>query len=121
MTLAFSIFICQWFFSYKRDGSRSHLDHPFGRSIWWPLRYHFGSLCFGSAILTVTSVLRAAAQKNNSEKRNLLSACMSCWASCIDECTQHLTKIAWIMMALTGESFCNRSPPSPNIPSSLKI
>lgn len=66
-----------------------------------------GSLCFGSAILTLCSLLRNATEsaRKNARGNNLVAWLVACIASCIATLLEFLTKFATVRMAITGETF----------------
>jgi hypothetical protein len=48
-----------WYYSH---GPGAELDSPIMKSYWMALRYHFGSLAFGSFILAVVQFLQLAVE-----------------------------------------------------------
>lgn len=104
--LSLCIFICQWYFSYQRVGGRTELTRPLVKALVWPITYHFGSLCFGSLIIAIVTIIRSAAQANAKRSGNCLDSFLYCLAKCIEDLCRHLTKMALIMMAMTGQDFC---------------
>ena len=88
---------------------------PIFKSLKRVLRYHLGSLMFGSFIITLVQVIRAilmyidkqttALQKQNKLVRVLMKV-LHCCLWCLEKCLKFITKNAYIMIALFGKSFC---------------
>ena len=107
-----------WYFSDKTvpddDGIPGDSDVSFGFK--WSVRYHMGSLAFGSFILAVVWLIRIIfeyvgekmidATGNNGCTRCLIG-CIRCCLDCFDRFIRYLNRNAFIYMALTGESFCS--------------
>lgn len=51
--------VCQWFFTR----TKSKLDSPLRRGFEHLLRYHIGSVCLGSILITMIKILRMIAEK----------------------------------------------------------
>lgn len=93
---------CIWYFSFTSDTSGKG-------SLWtgikWILRYHFGSIAFGSFIIAVVQFIRIifeyyrrkiqAANKNNKIVKCLL-CCTSYLLACLERCIKFITKNAYI-------------------------
>ncbi len=107
-----------WYFSDKTveddDGIPGDSDVAYGFK--WSLRYHMGSLAFGSFILAVVWVIRiifeyigqkmVEASGNNCCTRCLVG-CIRCCLDCFDRFVRYINRNAYIYMALSGESFCS--------------
>ena len=107
-----------WYFSDKTveddDGIPGDSDVRFG--FWWSVRYHMGSLAFGSFILAIVWIIRfifeyigekvAGAAGNNGCTKCLLGY-IRCCLDCFDRFIRYLNRNAYIYMALSGESFCS--------------
>ena len=107
-----------WYYSDKTvpddDGIPGDSDVRIG--FWWTIRYHMGSLAFGSFLLTVVWIIKVIfeyvgeklheATGNNGCTRCML-ACCNCCLDCFDRFIRYLTKNAYIYMALSSEGFCS--------------
>ncbi len=107
-----------WYFSDKTieddDGIPGDSDVKYG--FWWSVRYHMGSLAFGSFILAVVWIIRIIfeyigekmieATGNNGCTRCMIS-CIHCCLDCFDRFIRYINRNAYIYMALSGESFCS--------------
>mmetsp|Transcript_28906 Transcript_28906/g.35727 ORF Transcript_28906/g.35727 Transcript_28906/m.35727 type:complete len:253 (+) Transcript_28906:1115-1873(+) len=107
-----------WYFSDKTveddDGIPGDSDVSYG--FYWSIRYHPGSLAFGSFILTIVWIIRLVfeyigekvvdATAGNGCTKCLL-ACVHCCLDCFDRFIRYLNRNAFIYMALSGESFCS--------------
>jgi hypothetical protein len=101
-----------WYFSHTSDTAGSG-------SIWmgikWILRYHLGSVAFGSFIIAVVQFIRLifeyyrqkiqAANKDNPVVKFLL-CCTSYLLACLERCIKFITKNAYIQVALSSKNFC---------------
>lgn len=114
--------VCKWYFSHN---SNSELDSdavgfPVFNAVKRVIRYHLGSLAFGSFILVMIWLIRLifwllSSMLKQKEKVDPTTgtkamattlACCSCCAKCWNSCLKFLTKQAYIRIALTGENFC---------------
>uniref|UniRef100_A0A4W6F7D3 Choline transporter-like protein n=1 Tax=Lates calcarifer TaxID=8187 RepID=A0A4W6F7D3_LATCA len=86
---------------------------PIFSSLGRALRYHTGSLAFGSLILSVVQVIRVILEyldhklkgAQNKFAKFLLS-CLKCCFWCLEKCIKFLNRNAYIMIAIYGKSFC---------------
>eukprot|EP00806_Schmidingerella_arcuata_P000602 Macronucleus_1543.p1 GENE.Macronucleus_1543~~Macronucleus_1543.p1 ORF type:complete len:274 (+),score=130.80 Macronucleus_1543:1-822(+) len=106
-----------WYYSDKEipddDGIPGDSDVSIG--MWWSIRYHGGTLAFGSFILAIVWVIRIIfeyiskkmedASGNNGCTKCLVSCCRCCLA-CFDRFIRYLNRNAYIYAALSGEGFC---------------
>lgn len=87
--------------------------YPIFSSLGRALRYHTGSLAFGSLILSIVQVIRVILEyldhklkgAQNKFAKFLLS-CMKCCFWCLEKCIKFLNRNAYIMIAIYGKSFC---------------
>ena len=58
MTTAFVI--TSWYFAPRgQDGDKQTASSPVRRAFWYSIRYHFGSLAFGSLLIAIIKTIRA--------------------------------------------------------------
>ena len=96
----------QWYFSSQSDASGSGSSC---KSFYWLIRYHLGSLAFGSLILAIIYFIQfifeymkkkvEATQSQNKFIKCLLW-CGTCCLQCIGECVLFLTKNAYIQVSV---------------------
>ncbi|XP_071393435.1 choline transporter-like protein 2 isoform X2 [Centroberyx affinis] len=87
--------------------------YPIFASLGRALRFHTGSLAFGSLILSLVQVIRVVLEyldhklkgAQNKFTKFLLS-CMKCCFWCLEKCIKFLNRNAYIMIAIYGKSFC---------------
>eukprot|EP00299_Pterocystis_sp_00344_P010500 c4700_g1_i1.p1 GENE.c4700_g1_i1~~c4700_g1_i1.p1 ORF type:complete len:659 (+),score=150.75 c4700_g1_i1:62-1978(+) len=130
--LIYHIFFCMWVFfflaglhsvmmagaiaSYYWTRDKHTLSSPVSKSTYRALRYHLGSIAFGSLLLNLvkfmrwylmhmTKRLKRLAGKDNLIVRFVL-CCMNCCMWCFEKFIKFLTKNAYIMIAVDGHSFC---------------
>jgi len=103
----------QWYFSSSSDqGGTGSVC----KSIWWAIRYHLGSLAFGSFIVTIVTLIRFIFEymRKKVEKRGAtnrftkcLLACASCCLKCIGQFVLWITKNAYVQVAIRSVCFCS--------------
>ncbi|XP_024861851.1 choline transporter-like protein 2 isoform X1 [Kryptolebias marmoratus] len=87
---------------------------PIFSSLGRALRYHTGSLAFGSLILSLVQVIRVILEyldhklkaAQNKFAKFLLS-CLKCCFWCLEKCIKFLNRNAYIMVAIYGKNFCS--------------
>ncbi|XP_056135602.1 choline transporter-like protein 2 isoform X2 [Lampris incognitus] len=87
--------------------------YPIFSSLGRALRYHTGSLAFGSLILSLVQVIRVILEyldhklkgAQNKFAKFLLS-CLKCCFWCLEKFIKFLNRNAYIMIAIYGKSFC---------------
>jgi hypothetical protein len=103
---------CAW---YWRD-DKSELGHaPVLASFWRTMRYHIGTVIFGSLIIAIIQFIRAVLayikQKMKEHNENGLvkmALCvMQCFFACLESCMKYIGKNAYIITAMKGTSFCH--------------
>lgn len=108
-----------WYYSDKTipddDGIAGDSDVSVGMK--WAVRYHGGTLAFGSFIMALVWVIRivfeyiakkmedAGAGENGFTK--CLISCIRCCLACFERFVRYINRNAYIYCALTGESFCS--------------
>lgn len=106
--------VCIWYFS---QGADSGPQRPVSRPIWWSIRYHMGSLAFGSLILAVVWTIKwiliyirvkikLARFDENNFFIGILLKCLTCFILCFERFIKFLNKNAYIQIALHSVSFC---------------
>ncbi|XP_034043331.1 choline transporter-like protein 2 isoform X2 [Thalassophryne amazonica] len=109
VTLAGAFASYYWAFKKPEDIP----SYPIFSSLGRALRYHTGSLAFGSLILSLVQVIRVILEyldhklkgAQNKFAKFLLS-CMKCCFWCLEKCIKFLNRNAYIMIAIYGKSFC---------------
>ncbi|XP_054896788.1 choline transporter-like protein 2 isoform X1 [Poeciliopsis prolifica] len=86
---------------------------PIFSSLGRALRYHTGSLAFGSLILSSVQVIRVLLEYLDQKLKGaqnkfakFLLSCMRCCFWCLEKCIKFLNRNAYIMIAIYGKSFC---------------
>ncbi|KAM9784405.1 choline transporter-like protein 2 isoform X1 [Syngnathus typhle] len=109
MTLAGAFASYYWAFVKPADIPSFPIFSSLGRS----LRYHTGTLAFGSLILSIIQIIRVLLEyldhklkgAHNKFTRFLL-CCMKCCFWCLEKCIKFLNRNAYIMVAIYGKNFC---------------
>ncbi|XP_069738525.1 choline transporter-like protein 2 isoform X2 [Phaenicophaeus curvirostris] len=109
VTLAGAFASYYWAFKKPEDIPAFPLFSAFGRA----LRYHTGSLAFGSLLLAIVQVIRVVleyldhrlkAAENKFAK--FLLGCLKCCFWCLEKFLKFLNRNAYIMIAVYGTNFC---------------
>ncbi|XP_039694396.1 choline transporter-like protein 5 [Pteropus medius] len=98
-----------WALKKPEDIPPYPLFTAFGRAI----RYHTGSLAFGSLILALIQMIRIILEyldKRFKESQNniskFLQCCLKCCFWCLEKVVKFLNRNAYVMIAIHGKSFC---------------
>lgn len=108
-----------WYYSDKSipddDGIAGDSDVSVGMG--WAVRYHGGTLAFGSLILAIVWAIRVifeyiakkaeAAGAGENAFTKCLIGCIRCCLSCFERFVRYINRNAYIYCALTGEGFCS--------------
>ncbi|CAD8075354.1 unnamed protein product [Paramecium sonneborni] len=118
--MAFSQYVvasccCMWYFHHMGV----NLHRPVFKSIKRGLMHHSGSLALGSLILTFVAILRFIFDllhkmfKQGVQQNKAATGCLKCWFGyygciihCFERFIRYITQNAYIMVAMTGKSFC---------------
>ncbi|KAI8854903.1 plasma-membrane choline transporter-domain-containing protein [Chytridium lagenaria] len=86
---------------------------PVLRSFYRALRYHLGSVAFGSFLIAVVQMIRVVLWFIGRKVKKSKIKCLMCIITCIDCCLAAIAKIvkwinknAYIKIAIDGKSFC---------------
>ena len=103
-----------WYFSQgASDDAKGRATLRTG--IKWIFRYHMGSIAFGAFIIAVMQMIKLLFEYMRRKYSKLVgnNCCLKCLICCIayciwclDYCVKHITKNAFIQVALTGHNFC---------------
>uniref|UniRef100_A0A673IZS9 Choline transporter-like protein n=1 Tax=Sinocyclocheilus rhinocerous TaxID=307959 RepID=A0A673IZS9_9TELE len=87
--------------------------YPVFNSLGRALRYHTGSLAFGSLILAIVQVIRVILEYLDQKLKGaqnkcakFLLSCLKCCFWCLEKCIKFLNRNAYIMVAIYGKNFC---------------
>ncbi|XP_035827083.1 choline transporter-like protein 2 [Aplysia californica] len=110
MTLAGAFASYYWAWDKKKDIPAFPLGSSFGRS----LRYHMGSLAFGSLIIAIVQMIRSFLEYINRKLKGsensvakFLLKCLRCCFWCLEKFLRYVNKNAYILIAVHGRSFCS--------------
>lgn len=102
----------RWYFTEHSNGSKSGL-YCLLCTGYCNVCFHLGSLAFGSCIIAfcrpirlVMLVLLSAGEVTDNAFCGCLSGACACCLGCFDRCLAHMTKNAFIDMAITSKPFC---------------
>lgn len=101
--------VTTWFFTRNKD----HLDAPISTSFSNLVRYHLGSIAFGSLLIAIVQMARAVlawVQAKLKGSENSVSKCLfqtcQCCLYCFEKILKYLTRNAFIEIAMYGHNFC---------------
>ncbi|XP_058454180.1 choline transporter-like protein 1 isoform X1 [Malaya genurostris] len=101
--------VAYWFFSRNR----SNLGNPILKSFGNLVRYHMGTVAFGSFIIALVQFLRTVlkalmcyVREHRNKVANCVHDCCQCCLKCFEQVLQYLTRNAYIMTAMHGDPFC---------------
>lgn len=104
--------ISGWYFAMDK----SKLHFPIAQSFWRLVRYHLGSVAFGSFIIALIQLIRIIMRQVEKKFRSrtgpagqacgiLFKVCQCClW--CFEKCMKFLNRNAYIEVAIYGYNFC---------------
>uniref|UniRef100_A0A671RHC4 Choline transporter-like protein n=1 Tax=Sinocyclocheilus anshuiensis TaxID=1608454 RepID=A0A671RHC4_9TELE len=108
MTLAGAFASYYWAPNKPNDMPAFPLCASLGRS----LRYHTGSLAFGSLILAIVQIIRVLLEyidhklKAENKFAKFLLCCLKCCFWCLEKFIKFMNRNAYIMVAIYGKNFC---------------
>ncbi|XP_056263247.1 choline transporter-like protein 2 isoform X2 [Pseudoliparis swirei] len=86
---------------------------PVFSSLGRSLRYHTGTLAFGSLILSIIQIIRVLLEYLDHKLKGaqnkftkFLLCCMKCCFWCLEKCIKFINRNAYIMVAIYGKNFC---------------
>ncbi|KAG2437308.1 hypothetical protein HXX76_005965 [Chlamydomonas incerta] len=94
-----------WYFAPRQQEGRAAGSRTL-KCLGFAAGSSLGTLCCGSAVLTLVSLIRQAMQKARQERdRNLLVACAAACLSLLLSLVEYVTRFATVRAAITGEAF----------------
>lgn len=109
VTLAGAFASYYWALRKPEDMPAFPLFSAFGRA----LRYHTGSLAFGSLILAVVQIIRVTLEYLDQRLKaaqnkfaRFVMVCLKCCFWCLEKFIKFLNRNAYIMIAIYGTNFC---------------
>uniref|UniRef100_A0AAQ6A4V3 Choline transporter-like protein n=1 Tax=Amphiprion ocellaris TaxID=80972 RepID=A0AAQ6A4V3_AMPOC len=109
MTLAGAFASYYWAFVKPDDMPAFPVFSSLGRS----LRYHTGTLAFGSLILSIIQIIRVLLEYLDHKLKGaqnkfakFLLCCLKCCFWCLEKFIKFLNRNAYIMVAIYGKNFC---------------
>ncbi|KAI0213012.1 Choline transporter-like protein 2 [Lamellibrachia satsuma] len=109
VTLAGAFASYYWAFNKPEDVPA----FPVSSSLWRALRYHLGSIAFGSLIIAIIQIIRVILEyidhklnKYDNAVVKFLLKCLKCCFWCLEKFMKFLNKNAYILIAVYGKNFC---------------
>uniref|UniRef100_A0A1L8DEG2 Choline transporter-like protein n=2 Tax=Nyssomyia neivai TaxID=330878 RepID=A0A1L8DEG2_9DIPT len=117
MVLASAFSTWYWTF-HKTDVPFFNITISMGRTI----RYHLGTLAFGSLIITICRIIRCILEyidhklkKFDNEVTRAILCCCKCFFWCLEKFLKFLNRNAYIMCAIHGKNFCSSAQDAFNL------
>lgn len=105
-----------WYWKGNENGdAEGYGAHPLLRSLYVTFRFHLGSAAFGALMVAIVQFVRYLAayletrSKSVTKKSRVMRAIMClvhCCLKCLEYCVKFISRNAFIISALYGESFC---------------
>ncbi|ESP04362.1 hypothetical protein LOTGIDRAFT_136300, partial [Lottia gigantea] len=109
MTLAGAFASYYWAFNKPKDIPA----FPILSSFWRSIRYHLGTLAFGSLLIAIVQLIRVFLEYLDHKLKGsenpvakFLMKCLKCFFWCLEKFLKFLNKNAYIMCAVYGKNFC---------------
>lgn len=96
--------ICSWYFTRNKE----KLNSPVLKSFYHLIRFHLGSVCFGSMIITIVKVIRIIVQSLLNQKErgsSFLACCCGSILETIENILKYLIRNVYIVVAKDGTPF----------------
>mmetsp|Transcript_118473 Transcript_118473/g.206223 ORF Transcript_118473/g.206223 Transcript_118473/m.206223 type:complete len:658 (-) Transcript_118473:306-2279(-) len=84
-----------------------------GVGAWWTLRYHLGTVAFGSFIIAVIQLIRIAAsyiqskvEQSHGDAAKWVGRCVQCYLAYLERIVTWINKNAYIICAIQSSNFC---------------
>mmetsp|Transcript_20538 Transcript_20538/g.55280 ORF Transcript_20538/g.55280 Transcript_20538/m.55280 type:complete len:717 (-) Transcript_20538:312-2462(-) len=106
--------VSQWFFF--RDNAKFYSPFPILTSLKTVVRFHLGTVAFGSLIIAIAQFLRIVLEYVDQRTKQLQDSnlvarlvlkCVKCCMWCLEKCLKFITGYAYIYTAIEGLGFCN--------------
>lgn len=106
-----------WYFAGIKHETQSR-SYPIILSFYRLIVYHLGSVCFGSLVIAVVQIIKliisifysqVKTYYNGVEEASLQKLCIKCcrcFLDCFERFVRYISDQAYIMISITGESFC---------------
>lgn len=109
--------VCDWYFCMDKGKRQGGLDAAttLFRSYMRLVRYHLGSIAFGSFVVAVVKSIKyilayissqIQAQFPGNVAIKILIAVLNCCVACFERLVKYLTETAYIQIAIWGRNFC---------------
>jgi hypothetical protein len=108
--MAVALAVSRWYFTVEKRRVNSYWVMG---ALGTTLRYHLGTLAFGSLLIAIVRILRAILMKiqrtvasmTNPKVANVLLCCCQCCLCCVERILKFINKNAYIQCAIFGTSF----------------
>jgi choline transporter-like protein 2/4/5 len=109
--------VCQFYWTRpEEDGTKDIGKWPIFNAWHRTLRFHFGSVVFGGAVVATVQLIRAALayldhhskwMQESNKFMKIMFKVVQCLLWCFEKSIKYITGNAFIMVAMRGEPFCS--------------
>eukprot|EP00944_MAST-04C_sp_MAST-4C-sp1_P009183 g9183.t1 len=108
--------ICGAFAEWYWTQGLERMGMPIARSLFRTVRYHLGTVAFGSLLIAIVQFIRLFLEYIDSQTKKLqeknkglkyVMVCLKCLVACFERCVKYLTRNAYIIVAIRGTGFCS--------------
>ncbi|GIY40639.1 choline transporter-like protein 4 [Caerostris darwini] len=99
---------------WTKDKTRDIPTCAIGSGLYRCLRYHMGSVAFGSLLIATVRMIRVMLEyidkklkKYDNQITKAIICCMKCCFWCLENVLRFISKNAYIMIAIYGKNFCS--------------
>jgi len=109
----------RWFFSHENGVLGVRFFFGFGTildSAWCVISRHLGTMAFGSAIMTIITLIRLIFEYIDQKTKDLqadnkllslVMCCIKCCLNCVYQTIKSITEYGYIFTAVEGKNFCS--------------
>ena len=108
--------VSSWY--WTRNKSDFHKEHrnPVFHSLYRTLRFHLGSLAYGSFIISIIHITRLCLSyfthrmkglSKHSHMIKFVQCCAHCCLHCCENCGKYISNMGYIIVATKGAGFCS--------------
>jgi choline transporter-like protein 2/4/5 len=103
-----------WYWSGS-TGENKYGHWPVLRSFFTTMRFHMGTIAFGSLLVAIIQLIRyiaayiqarAARLKKDNRMIKVIFCIVHCFLACVETCVKFISRNSYIMCALYGDNFC---------------
>jgi len=107
---------CSYYWTPLSDKNAGNYPaSPVLASMWRSVRYHSGTVAFGSFLVAMVQFAQACVEyirrnycKEDDRLMQYLACCVQCILACFERCIEYISRNAYIVTAAKGNMFCTQ-------------